>query len=96
MATRATQTPQNRQGAYGNGNSGAGGVDVGAVAINRMAREDARWFAIIVVILSLVLFLALPLSVLIMIETIKMKTEIRQEIKQMKRLQHELKRKENE
>jgi len=46
--------------------------------------------------LSLVLFLALPLSVLVMIETIKMKTEIRQEIKQMKRLQHDLKRKENE
>ena len=96
MATRASQTPPNRQGNYGNNNSAAGSVDVGADAINRMAREDARWFAVAVVILSLVLFLALPLSVLVMIETIKMKTEIRQEIKQMKRLQHELKRKENE
>ena len=96
MATRASQTSQNRQGAYGNGNSGAGGMDVGAVAINRMAREDARWFAIAVVVLSLVLFLALPLSVLVMIDTMKMKTEIRQEMKQIKKLQQELKRKTDE
>ena len=61
-----------------------------------MAREDARWFAIAVVILSLVLFLALPLAVLVMIDTLKMKTEIRQELKQVKKLQLDLKRKTNE
>jgi hypothetical protein len=61
-----------------------------------MAREDARWFAIAVVVLSLVLFLALPLSVLVMIDTMKMKTEIRQEMKQIKKLQQELKRKTDE
>ena len=65
MATRAPQASSNRQGANGNGGAGAGGVDVGAVAVTRMAREDARWFAIAVVILSLVLFLALPMAVLI-------------------------------
>jgi len=41
--------------------------------------------------LSLVLFLALPMSVLILIETEKMKSDIRFEVKQMKRLQAELK-----
>jgi len=46
--------------------------------------------------LSLVLFLALPLSVLVMIDTMKMKTEIRQEMKQIKKLQQELKRKTDE
>jgi len=49
-----------------------------------------------VVVLSLVLFLALPLSVLVMIDTMKMKTEIRQEMKQIKKLQQELKRKTDE
>jgi hypothetical protein len=43
-----------------------------------------------VVILSLVLFLALPMSLLILVETERMKVEIKQEIKQLKRLKKEL------
>jgi hypothetical protein len=58
-----------------------------------MAREDARWFAIIVVIMSLVLFLALPFSLLILVEAEKMKSEVRYEIRQMKKLEQQLKQK---
>jgi hypothetical protein len=61
-----------------------------------MAREDAQWFAIVVIILSLVLFLALPFSLLILVESEKIKSEVRYEIRQVKKLQQELKRKENE
>ena len=56
-----------------------------------MAREDTRWFVFAVIVLSLVLFLALPLSVLIAIDTLKMKAEVRAEIKELKRLKAESK-----
>ena len=49
-----------------------------------MAREDARWYVVAVVVLSLVLFLALPISVLVYIDTLKLQAEIRYEIKRLK------------
>lgn len=58
-----------------------------------MAREDARWFAIAVVVLSLVLFLALPFSLLVLVDTMKMKAEIRHEIRQLKKLEQQLREK---
>ena len=92
MATRPTQTTSNRSGNYGNSNNRNDSVDVGATAIARMAREDTRWFIIAVVVLSVVLFLALPLSMMIYVDTLKMQAEIRYEVKQMKKLQAELKK----
>jgi len=56
-----------------------------------MAREDTRWFIAAVVVLSVVLFLALPMSVLIYVDTAKMQAEVRYEVKKMKKLQQELK-----
>jgi hypothetical protein len=91
MATRASQASSNRPNNNGGGGNGNGGVDVGHSAIARMAREDTRWFIVAVVILSLVLFLALPMSLLVLVETEKMKAEIRHEVKQLKRLKQELK-----
>ena len=89
MATRTpTQSPY-RQGSGGSNGSSSGSVDVGTVAIARMAREDTRWFIVAVVVLSLVLFLALPLSVLIYVDTVKMQAEIRKEIKQLKKAKKE-------
>jgi len=71
MATRASQASSNRQG-VGNGGSVRGGsVDVGHAAIVRMAREDTRWFVAAVVVLSLVLFLVLPLSMFIVTDNEK-------------------------
>ena len=52
-----------------------------------MAREDTRWFIAAVVVLSLILFLALPLSFLIYVDTAKMQAEIRYEVRQLKKLQ---------
>ena len=66
-------------------------LDVGHAAIARMAREDTRWFVVAVVILSLVLFLALPLSLLVLVETEKMKADVRYEVKQLRKLRQELK-----
>ena len=60
-----------------------------------MAREDARWFAVAVVVLSLVLFLALPFSLLVFVDTMKMKAEIRYEIRQFKKLEKQLKEQSN-
>lgn len=91
MATRTPQASSNRPGYNGSGGTGNGGVDVGHSAIARMAREDTRWFIVAVVILSLVLFLALPMALLVLVETEKMKAEIRYEIKQLKKLKAELK-----
>ena len=94
MATRATQTSSNRQGGNGSNGSRNDSMDVGHSAIARMAREDTRWFIVAVVVLSLVLFLALPLSMMIYVDTAKMQAEVRYEVKQMKKLRQELKKKE--
>ena len=56
-----------------------------------MAREDTRWFVIAVIALSLVLFLALPLSVLIAVDTMKMKAQVRAELREIKQLKREMK-----
>jgi hypothetical protein len=64
---------------------------VGNAAIARMAREDTRWFVVAVIVLSLVLFLALPLSVLIAVDTMKMKAQVRAELREIKQLKRELK-----
>jgi len=61
-----------------------------------MAREDARWFATAVVALALVLFLALPVTVLIAIDHLenkaRTKAEIRKEIGELKRLKEEVRK----
>jgi len=44
-----------------------------------------------VVILSLVLFLALPMAILIYVDTARMQAEVRNEVRQLKRLRAELK-----
>lgn len=46
-----------------------------------MAREDTKWFVVGVVTLSIVLFLALPVSVLIVVDHLKMKSQLKAEIK---------------
>lgn len=58
-----------------------------------MAREDTRWFVVAVIVLSLVLFLALPLSVLIAVDTMKMKAQVRAELREIKQIKRELKEK---
>ena len=91
MATRPSAASQNRQGNYGSNGAGGSNVDVGHAAIARMAREDTRWFVVAVVILSLVLFLALPLSLLVLVETAKMKSDVQYEVRQMRKLRQDLK-----
>ena len=93
MATRPAAKPPNRQGNYSGGGSPANSMDVGAVSVTRMAREDTRWFIAGVVVLSIVLFFALPLSVLIYVDAARLQAEVRYEIKQMKKLKQELKEK---
>ena len=93
MATRITQTSSNRQGGNGSGRALGDSMDVGHSAITRMAREDTRWFVAAVVVLSVVLFFALPMSLLIYVDTAKMQAEVRYEVKKMKKLQQELKEK---
>ena len=60
-----------------------------------MAREDTRWFVAGVIILSIVLFLALPLSVLVVIDHLKVKAEIKAEVKEMRKLREQLERERN-
>jgi hypothetical protein len=60
-----------------------------------MAREDTKWFIVAVVILSLVLFLALPMALLILVDTERMKAEVRQEVRQLKKLKQEVKELQN-
>lgn len=66
-------------------------MDVGVHAVARMAREDTRWFIVGVVILSIVLFLALPISMLVVVDYMKLRSEIQYEIKQIRKLKQELK-----
>ena len=46
-------------------------MDVGLSTVTRMAREDTQWFVVGVVVLSVVLFLALPVSVLVAVDNEK-------------------------
>ena len=91
MATRPITQPSNRQGNYSGSGNPSNSVDVGAVSVTRMAREDTRWFIAGVVVLSIVLFFALPLSVLIYVDAARLQAEVRYEIKQIKKLKKELK-----
>jgi len=93
MATRPAAQSSNRQGSYRGGGGSSNSMDVGAVSVTRMAREDTRWFIAGVVVLSIVLFFALPLSVLIYVDAARLQAEVRYEVKQMKKLKQELKEK---
>jgi hypothetical protein len=95
VATRVTQTSQNRPNNYSGGSNGGNSVDVGNAAVVRMAREDTRWFIAGVVVLSIVLFFALPLAVLIYVDAAKLQAEVRYEVKQLKKLKTELKEKQD-
>ena len=91
MATRPSQASSNRPGNSGGGSGNNGSLDVGHSAIARMAREDTRWFIVAVVVLSLVLFLALPMALLVLVDTERMKAEVRHEMRQLKKLEKQLK-----
>ena len=56
-----------------------------------MAREDTRWFVAGVVVMAIVLFLALPVSFLVVVDYMKMKSEMQHEIRQLRKLKKELK-----
>ena len=90
----ATRTPTQSSGRSGNSNGNGtnnGSVDVGVHAVARMAREDTRWFVAGVVVMAIVLFLALPISALVVVDYLKMKSEMQYEIRQLKKLKKELK-----
>lgn len=57
-----------------------------------MAREDTHWFVVGVVVLSFVIFLALPISALIYIDHMRIRAEVRQEIRDLKSLKSQLKK----
>jgi len=91
MATGTSAKPQNRQGGGNSYGATGGSMDVGNAAVARMAREDTRWFIVAVVVLSLVIFLALPITALLVVDHMKIKAEIRAEIKELKKLKKEVK-----
>ena len=66
-------------------------MDVGVHAVARMAREDTRWFVAGVVVMSIVLFLALPVSFLVVVDYMRLKSEMQHEIRQLRKLKKELK-----
>ena len=91
MATRTPTQSQNRSGGGYSTNPASGSMDVGLNAVARMAREDTRWFVVGVVTLSIVLFLALPVSMLVVIDYMKLRAEMQYEIRQIRKLKQELK-----
>ena len=62
-----------------------------------MAREDTRWFVVAVVVLSLVLFFALPMSLLIYVDMQKRlnmaEIRIERKLKKLEQLEKQLKEK---
>lgn len=70
-------------------------MDVGSAAIAQMAREDTRWFVVAVIVLAFLLFLALPLSMMVLIDHLEMKAktraEVRVEIRKLRKLEEEFK-----
>ena len=91
MATRTPAKSSGGQGGNFGSGSSAGSMDVGVHAVARMAREDTKWFVVGVVTLSIVLFLALPVSMLVVVDYMKLRSEMQYEIRQLKKLKKELK-----
>ena len=62
-----------------------------------MAREDTRWFVVAVVVLSLVLFFALPMSLLIYVDMQKRmnmaEIRIERKLKRLEQLERQVKEK---
>lgn len=60
-----------------------------------MAREDTRWFIVGVVVLSIVLFFALPMSVLVYVDMQKRlsmaEVRIERKLKKMEQLEKQMK-----
>ena len=60
-----------------------------------MAREDTRWFIVGVVVLSIVLFFALPMSVLVYVDMQKRlsmaEVRIERKLKKMEQLEKQIK-----
>lgn len=71
-------------------------MDVGLSTVTRMAREDTQWFVIGVIALSFVLFLALPISALIYIDHMRVRAEVQQEIRNLKKLKQQLRKYQDE
>jgi len=94
MATRPSAKPSNRQVGYGGAGNGGNPMDVGLVSINKTLREDTRWFIVGVVVLSVVLFFALPMAVLVYVDSAKLQVEIRYEMNQLKRKQAAIEKRE--
>ena len=67
-------------------------MDVGLSTVTRMAREDTHWFVVGVVVLSFVIFLALPISALIYIDHLRIRAEVPQEIRELKNLKSQLRK----
>ena len=96
MATRTPSKPPNRQVSGYGPNPAGDSVDVGLSTVTRMAREDTRWFVLGVVVLSFVVFLALPVSALIYIDHLRIRSEVRQEIRELKNLKQQLRKYQDE
>ena len=71
-------------------------MDVGLSTVTRMAREDTQWFVIGVVVLSFIVFLALPVTALIYVDHLRIRAEVRQEIRNLKILKQQLKKDQHE
>jgi hypothetical protein len=55
-----------------------------------MAREDTRWFIAAVVLLSVVLFFALPMSMLFVIDHMRLQSQLKAEIREVQKLRKSL------
>ena len=65
-------------------------MDVGLSTVAQMARDDTRWFVVGVVVLALVLMLALPITVLLVIDDLKIRNEVRYELRKLKKLEQRI------
>lgn len=71
-------------------------MDVGLSTVTRMAREDTQWFVIGVVVLSFIIFLALPVTALIYVDHLRIRAEVQQEIRNLKKLKQQLRKYQDE
>ena len=65
-------------------------MDVGLSTVAQMARDDTRWFVVGVVVLALILMLALPITVLLVIDDLKIRNEVRYELRKLKKLEQRI------
>ena len=90
MATRANPSQSGLSGSRSGGGSATNDLVMGLSNSNVLAKEDANRFLTGMIIMLIVFALLLPLTVVMYIDILAVRTAVKEEVRQLKKLKKEL------